>query len=96
MQSFLDTIRRPVVHFDVKNAEHRMHMAMFIKNSTWSKCPYVFYAPHDISVKAYATQMLVEYYLSSEFPEQFESNESKKRVKTIRITDGKKVSEAPV
>lgn len=89
MQSFLDTVRRPVVQFDVTNVEHRMHMATFIKNSTWSKCPYVFYVPQDISVKAYATEMLVEYYLTKEFSNQSESK------KTIKLSAGKKVSEVP-
>ena len=67
MQTFLDTFRRPVVHFDVNNEEHRKQMAIFLKHGTWGKCPYAFYSPNDISVKAYAIEMLAEYYLNQEF-----------------------------
>jgi hypothetical protein len=67
MQSFLDTIRRPVVQFDVANEEHRKQMAIFLKYGTWGKCPYAFYSPNDISVKAYAIEMLAEFYLNQEF-----------------------------
>lgn len=70
MQTFLDTFRRPVVPFDVNNKEHRMHMAIFLKHGSWSKCPYAFYSPQDISVKAYATEALAEFYLKQEFPLQ--------------------------
>lgn len=70
MQSFLDTVRRPVVHFDPTNVEHRMHMALFLKHGTWAKCPFVFYTPQDINVRTYATELLVEYYLTKEFSKQ--------------------------
>lgn len=70
MQSFLDTVRRPVVHFDPTNVDHRMHMALFLKNGTWAKCPYVFYTPNDINVRTYATEVLLEYYLEKEFAKQ--------------------------
>ena len=68
MQTFLDTFRRPVVPFDVNNKEHRMHMAIFLKYGSWAKCPYAFYSPQDISVKAFATEALAEFYLKQEFP----------------------------
>lgn len=69
MQTFLDTFRRPVVPFDVNNKEHRMHMAVFLKEGSWAKCPYAFYSPQDISVKAYAIEALAEFYLKHEFPD---------------------------
>ena len=83
MQSFLDSLRRPVVHFDVTNEEHRKQMAIFLKYGTWGKCPYAFYAPNDISVKAYAIEMLAEFYLNQEF-------------KNINITQKLKVSKPTV
>ena len=67
MQSLLDVQRRPVIAFDPKNAEHRKHVAEFLKTGTWANCPIAFYAPDNISVKAYAMETLVEFYLKQEF-----------------------------
>ena len=68
MQSYLDVQRRPVVHFDPANPEHRKHVAEFLKKGTWANCPIAFYAPDNISVKAYAMETLVDFYLHNEFP----------------------------
>ena len=68
MQSYLDVQRRPVVHFDPTNSDHRKHVAEFLKKGTWANCPIAFYAPDNISVKAYAMETLVDFYLHNEFP----------------------------
>lgn len=81
MQSFLDLYRRPVVHFDPKNSQHREQAAIFLRTGTWAKSPYAFYAPDNLSIKAYALQSMVEYYIENEFPlESTKSTRSKKSV----------------
>jgi len=67
MQSYLDAQRRPVIPFDPTNPEHRRHVSNFIKKGTWADCPIAFYAPDNLSVKAYALETLVEFYLKQEF-----------------------------
>lgn len=91
MQSFLDVQRRPVIAFDAKNAEHRKHVAEFIKQGTWANCPVAFYAPDGISVKAYAMQELVDFYLQQEFPVA-EVTAPKKRATVKSKTGGKLIA----
>lgn len=67
MQTILDMNRRPVVAFDVGNAEHRRYVSDFLKTGTWSQSPVAFYAPEGISARAYAMECLVSYYLQNEF-----------------------------
>ena len=67
MQSFLELHRRPVVQFDPTNPEHRKQAAIFLREGTWSKSPWAFYAPENLSIKAYAMQSLVDYYVKREF-----------------------------
>lgn len=67
MQTILDVNRRPVVPFDVTNAEHRRYVAVFLKTGTWSHSPVSFYAPEGISSRAHAVESLVAYYLQNEF-----------------------------
>lgn len=69
MQSFLELHKRPVIQFDPTNAEHRREVVRFLKEGTWGKCPWAFYAPDNLSIKAYALQTLVDYYLEKEFTE---------------------------
>lgn len=79
MQSFLDLHKRPVVRFDPKNPSHREQASIFLRTGTWSKSPYAFYAPDNLSVKAYALQSMVEHYIEEEFPlESAKSSKSKK------------------
>lgn len=75
MQTILDVCRRPVVPFNVDNADHRRYVADFLKTGTWSHSPVSFYAPDGISSRAYAVEKLVAYYLHNEF------NEAKKVAK---------------
>ena len=67
MQTLLDVHRRPVVMFDPKNAEHRKHMASFLKHGTWSRSPVTFYAPENISVRSYALESMLDFYIRKEF-----------------------------
>ena len=68
MQSFLELHKRPVVQFDPRNPHHREQMAVFLRTGTWAKSPYAFYAPDNLSIRAYAMQTMVEYYIAEEFP----------------------------
>jgi hypothetical protein len=77
MQTFLDVQRRPVVHFDPKNSEHRKYVAEFLKKGTWTNCPVAFYAPDNVSVRAYAMATLVDFYLQNEFPAKSRQRRSK-------------------
>jgi hypothetical protein len=94
MQSFLDVQRRPVVHFDPKNSEHRKHVSEFLKKGTWANCPVAFYAPDNVSIRTYAMTTLVDFYLQNEFPA--ESKTSRRRVgknvdgKLLAINSNKK------
>lgn len=67
-QTLLDVNRRPTVIFNPKNAEHRRYVAEFYRNGTWGKCPVLFYAFNDVSVKSMTSQSLIEHYLNQEFP----------------------------
>lgn len=93
MQSLLDVRRRPVVAFDAKNAEHRKHVAEFIKLGTWANCPVTFYTPDGISVRAYAMQELVDFYLQQEFP--VTAVAPKKRASVKSTAGGKLISINP-
>lgn len=87
MQSFLELHKRPVVQFDPKNPHHRQQMAIFLKEGTWAKSPYAFYAPDNLSIKAYAMQTMVEYYIAEEFYQ-----ETVKTVRTKKTNHNKEVS----
>lgn len=67
MQTLLDVHRRPVVMFDASNAKHRQYMAAFLKNGTWGKSPVTFYAPDNVSVRSYALESMLEFYMRKEF-----------------------------
>lgn len=67
MQTILDVNRRPVVRFDVKNADHRRYFSEFVKTGTWAHSPVSFYAPDGVSVRAHCVEQLLEYYLKAEF-----------------------------
>lgn len=90
MQSFLELHKRPVVQFDPSNPEHRHQAAMFLKNGTWGKCPWAFYAPDNLSIKAYAMQTMVEYYLKKEFAE--EAKNTAKRRSMAKPVGGKLIT----
>jgi hypothetical protein len=87
MQTFLDLHRRPVVRFDPSNAEHRRFAAIFLREGSWTKCPYAFYAPDDLSIRSYAIEILAEYYLNQEF-----SKKDKKVLKKINSKSNKVIN----
>lgn len=92
MQSLLDLHRRPVVYFDPKNPNHREQMAIFLRTGTWSKSPYAFYAPENLSIKAYALQTMLEFYLSEEFPTDTAKPARIKKSKSTENKVGKLIS----
>ena len=85
MQSFLDASRRPIVIFDPTNADHRKYVAQFIKKGTWGKCPVAFYTPDNMSVKAYAMETLVRFYLKKEFAVKRAAPKKRASIKTGKL-----------
>ncbi len=85
MQSFLDASRRPVVVFDPTNLEHRKHVARFLKKGTWGTCPVAFYTPDNMSVKAYAMETLVDFYLKKEFAARPAAPKRRASIKTGKL-----------
>ena len=97
MQSFLELHKRPVIKFDPTNPDHRREVIRFLKEGTWGKCPWAFYAPDNLSIKAYAMQTLVDYYLEKEFLQEEVKKPSRRRAvvkpeggKLITIARGRK------
>ena len=68
MSFFLDQHRKPVILFDVDNPTHRLYFSNFLKRGTWGSIPIRFYSPGSISVKEFATNSLLDFYINSEFP----------------------------
>ena len=80
MQTILDVNRRPVVPFNVNNAEHRRCVSQFLKDGTWANSPVSFYAPDGVSVRAFAVEQLVSYYLKNEFADKKNSRRTGKLI----------------
>jgi hypothetical protein len=70
MAATLEKVRRPLVEFDVNNAEHRQFYFSFIKNHSWGKCPYIFKISGFGNTKGIIDRKLLEYYTSKEFNNQ--------------------------
>lgn len=64
----LHRIMRPIVAFDVANAEHRRNYAQFLATNSWSHCE-VRYEADDIAGELQSTiqRQLLEYYTRQEF-----------------------------
>jgi len=59
---------RPVVTFDVNNADHRSYFADFVKNNTWGHCPVRFMAESmDKDLVSFIEQKMLRYYVQQEF-----------------------------
>ena len=68
MNSVLNTKIRPTVLFDVKNKDHRRWAYIFLRNRTWSGCPYIFALPQsEPNVYTMFTRLLSEHYAAQEF-----------------------------
>jgi hypothetical protein len=67
--SILDYCLRPLVAFDVENAEHRKHVYDFLVNRGWAKCPFRFILPDNpnLNLEAAIKQTLLDYYMGAEF-----------------------------
>lgn len=63
----LSKVMRPLVEFDVNNAEHRRLYFNFVKNSSWKDCPYRFKAKGYGNTKGTIDRKLLEFYISNEF-----------------------------
>jgi hypothetical protein len=59
---------RPLVSFNVENAEHRKWFAEFIKYNTWGKCPVRFMAESlDQDLVTHINGKMLHYYIKQEF-----------------------------
>jgi len=59
---------RPVVTFDVDNADHRSYFADFVKYNTWGRCPVKFMAESmDKDLVSFIEQKMLRYYVRQEF-----------------------------
>jgi len=59
---------RPIVAFDVQNAEHRKWFAEFVKYNTWGQCPVRFMAESlDQDLVTYIEHKMLSYYVQQEF-----------------------------
>ena len=69
---------RPVVAFNVRNAEHRRWFAEFVKYQTWGRCPVRFMAEAlDQDLVSYISDKMLAYYVQQEF----ESGKTKTKTK---------------
>lgn len=66
----LDMHRKPVVPFNVENADHRQYVAEYLRTFSWSHSPVLFYAPNGLSIPSYTQKELLRYYLENEFPSE--------------------------
>lgn len=90
--TMLDTARKPVVMFNPSIAQHRQWVEEFCRVGSWSQCPVLFHAPLNISVKAHTAEVLLGYYLSTEFKQVAPTVATKiksKRKSAVRLTAGK-------
>ena len=59
---------RPVVAFDVRDAQHRRWFAEFVKYQTWGRCPVRFMAEAlDQDLVSYISDKMLAYYVQQEF-----------------------------
>lgn len=59
---------RPLVSFDVENAEHRKWFAEFVKYNTWGKCPVRFMAESlDQDLVTHISGKMLSFYVKMEF-----------------------------
>ena len=54
---------RPVVEFDVTNAQHRAWAVLFIKTQSWANCPVMFNRDESfVDLPAYLQSVLIKFY----------------------------------
>jgi len=59
---------RPLISFDVDNAEHRKWYAEFVKYNTWGKCPVRFLSESlDQDLVTHINGKMLSYYIKQEF-----------------------------
>ena len=59
---------RPLMAFDVQNADHRRWYAEFVKYNTWGKCPVRFLAESlDQDLVSHINDKMLHYYIEREF-----------------------------
>jgi hypothetical protein len=77
---------RPMVAFNVDNAEHRKWYAEFVKYRTWGRCPVRFMADSlDQDLVSHINEKMLHYYITQEFKNvkrKTTTKESKPRAKS--------------
>lgn len=59
---------RPLVSFNVENADHRKWYAEFVKYRTWGRCPVRFLAESlDQDLISHINDKMLHYYIKQEF-----------------------------
>ena len=80
---------RPLVSFDVSNAEHRKWYAEFVKYHTWGRCPVRFLAESlDQDLISHINEKMLAYYIKQEF-------ENAKAIRKVKVGPKSKASSAP-
>lgn len=73
---------RPLVSFDVNNAEHRKWYAEFVKYRTWGRCPVRFLSESlDQDLVSYIETKMLGYYVKQEFSNGKTKNKNTKKSK---------------
>ena len=65
--SALGLLHRPVVEFDVNNADHRYWLGRFTITLSWGDCPYRLNFDGYGNTVAQMQRKLIEYYTNQEF-----------------------------
>jgi hypothetical protein len=88
---------RPLVAFDVENADHRRWYAEFVKFNTWGRCPVRFLAESlDQDLVSHINDKMLTYYIKQEFKNGKAKSKAKnsfkakpKSTRTPRVVRGK-------
>ena len=76
--SLLTLRARPIVAFDVYNADHREYFREFSKRTSWGNCPVRFMAEDlNVDLVTYISRKMLAYYITEEF-----KNENKRKIRT--------------
>lgn len=65
--SRLELVTRPLVVFDVDNADHRKWFAEFQRRMSWGHCPVRFTATEEGELVPVIQRQLIQYYAAQEF-----------------------------
>ena len=58
---------RPIVAFNVKNPEHRLHYQKFLETRSWGGCPVRFMVEGDTDLVSHINKEMLAWYIKHEF-----------------------------